>query len=130
MHYDTNKEYSSEKEEFVLGEIRALLDKLPKNTVLILNLPRYKEVCSAISKINGFVKDISPDAEFSARFDDLVGTCLLYTITADELSITKTKQFAEAIAVSNTMSVVPLTNGNIEIGFTFEDVRIPAPSMK
>lgn len=121
-----NEPVNYEEEAFLEG-MNELLKGLPKNAILVLNVPRYIEVNDAITRISNFVTSISPDAKFKAEYDPFVGTGLIFTIIADELSITKTKEFAKAISVANTMSVVPVKGGNIEIGFTFNNVRIPAP---
>lgn len=114
-------------------EINDLLDELnnlPKHMVLFLNMPRYEQAVRAIKVIGKFVLDISPDAIIKAEYDGLTGTSLCVRIIADELSVNKMRPFSAALHLTDSMSVMPLIDGNIEIGFTFENVRIPMPPTK
>lgn len=118
------------EESPILEDLMERLRSLPERMILILNMPKYERALRAIETISGFVLDVSPDAKITADFDKLTGTSLCLTIIADELSINKMQPFCAALHFTDTMSVVPLTDGNIEIGFTFEDIRLPAPPPK
>ena len=125
--YDDNFDPENTPE---LEALFALLDQMPKNVVLLLNLPRFKEVQLAITKIVKIACADDPDAEVKMEFDSLTGTTLLLEITADVVSIRKTKDFAQALTVTNTMSAEALRDGRVRLGFTFHDVRLPAPPVK
>lgn len=109
------------------NELTELLKKIPKNTVTILNLPRHKQAIASIDKIVRFVKVDCPDAEVTVEFDEFTGTCLCLRIIAEELNIYKIGEFCEATKPANTMDVIPRLDEKLEIGFTYRQVKLPAP---
>lgn len=124
--YEDDYEFDPETDE-TLNELMGLLKKIPKNTVTMLNLPRYKQAIASIDKIVKFVKIDCPDAEVTVEFDGLTGTCLCLRIIAEELNIYKIGDFCKAIEPANTMDVIPRLDEKLEIGFTYEQVKIPVP---
>lgn len=113
--------------EAALDSLMQLIDRVPKETVKMLCLPRYKQAVESINDIITFVKSDCEDAEVSMYFDKLTGTSLCLNIVADELNIYKIKAFCKAIEPATTMCVVPRADGRLEIGFTYEGAKIPLP---
>lgn len=113
--------------EAALEELMGLLGKIPKNTVTMLNVPKYGEAIRSANQIIKFVRSDCPDAEATLEFDGLTGTTLCLRIIADELNIYKIGEFCKAIEPANTMDVIPRLDEKLEIGFTYEGIRIPVP---
>lgn len=109
----------------ILEDLYEVLRRVPKNTILVMNVPRLIEVQKAITIIKNTVMEDYPDAQFKAYFDDLIGTTLLFEVRAEGLNVYDTNKFAEALAIANTMDVNPLDDDMVEIGFTFCSVRVP-----
>ena len=113
-----------------LSELIRLLKKIPKNAVTMLNVPKYAEVIRSANQIVKFVKEDYPDVEASLEFDELTGTTLLLTIVSDGVNIYAIKDFCKALSVASTMDVIPLSDGRIQIGFTYNEVKLPVPPTK
>ena len=110
-----------------LEELMGLLKKIPKNTVTMLNVPKYTEAIRSVNQIVKFIKSDCPDAEITVEFDGLTGTCLCLRIIADELNVYDISEFCKAIEPASTMDVIPRLDERIEIGFTYKQVKIPVP---
>lgn len=106
-----------------------ILKQMPKQHLTMLNAPRYVDALRSINQIASFVKADCPDAKIEVYFDELTGTCLCLRIIADEFNVYKVEEFCEAIEPANTMCVVPLADGSLEVGFTYEDAKVPMPPM-
>lgn len=120
-------EYNNEEYEAALEELLGILGNIPKASVTMLNIPRYMQAIISIDKIVKFIKDDCPDAEITVEFDGFTGTCLCLRIIADELNVYKISEFCNAIEPANTMDVIPRLDEKLEIGFTYEQVKIPVP---
>ena len=100
---------------------------IPKDPVLAIhpiNLPK------ALTSINQFMRIVhieNPDAVPDINYDELTGTSLLVTVKLDELNVLDTGAFATAISDVDTLDIIPLADGNIEIGFVYKNVRFPVP---
>lgn len=121
------EEYTSEEYEAAVDELLGVLGRIPKESVTMLNMPRYMQAVISINKIVKFIKDDCPDAVITVEFDGITGTCLCLRIIADELNIYKINEFCKAIEPANTMDVIPRLDEKLEIGFTYKQVKVPVP---
>lgn len=119
-------DFNPETDE-MLDELLTLLGNIPKNTVTMLNIPKYSHAIHSISQIVKFVKEDFPEAEASICFDGLTGTTLILTIVTEGMNIYAVKDFCKALSVASTMDVVPLDNGKVQIGFAYRNAKIPVP---
>ena len=117
--YDRNEDF--------LEWLSEVLQNKPKQYMTMLNIPRYAQAAESIKKIVTFVKKDCPDAEIKVYFDELTGTSLCLKIIADEFNVYKIKDFCEAIEPANTMDVIPRLDEKLEIGFTYEQAKMPMP---
>lgn len=122
-----SNEFLDNEYEEAIEELLETLGNIPKQSITMLSMPRYVEAVKSISKIIKFVKEDCPDAQIKVDFDELTGSSLLLTIIADEFNIYKIKDFCAAIAPANTMSIIPRLDEKLEIGFSYEGVKVPAP---
>lgn len=118
-------EFNDADGDGILDELYEVLRHLPKSAVLVMNIPRFLEAQKAMAIIKKAVEEDYPDAQFEARFDELVGTTLLFEVKAEGLNVYDTDKFAEALAIANTMDVSPVVDDMVSIGFTFSSVRVP-----
>lgn len=126
--YEEN-DFNPETDE-ALNELMSLLGRIPKNAVTMLNVPRYTEAVRSICQIVKFVKVDFPDAEATVEFDGLTGTSLLLTIVTDGVNVYKIKEFCDAVSVASTMDIVPLSDEKVQIGFTYEKIKVAVPPTK
>lgn len=115
--------------------IDALLDEyvklMPKTAYLMKNPDRYPEVEKAAREIADMALTCDGDAKIEMIPDKLTGSSLCLRITADLFTVDMIDKFCEALKKANTFETNALTNGQVQIGMTFEDAWIPAsPSNK
>ena len=104
-----------------------LIRSLPQNVPLMINMPRYVETLKAVAIIRRVAIQECPDAECEMEYDGLTGTSLCFRVKVDEFGVDDTSKFAEALEIADTMDVIPLADGRVKLGFTFERVRVPMP---
>lgn len=117
-------------EDPILEDLMEKLRRIPRNTMLVLNLPKYAEAQKAIVSLKEIAIRDYPDAEFEVEFDNLTGTSLCFRIRAFGLNVYDTEKFSSAVSIADTIDIVPLSDEEVEIGFTFRKIRIPAPPTK
>lgn len=122
-------DFNSETDE-ALSELLGIFGNIPKNVVTMLNVPGYVKAMRSITQIVKFVKVDFPDADVTVSFDDLTGTSLLLTIVTDGVNIYKIKEFCDAISVASTMDIVPLSGEKVQVGFTYEKIKMAVPPMQ
>ena len=111
----------------ILDALCELLNRLPKNYVLILNVQRYFEVLGVINDIVSSLNRLTPeDLSIDLRFDGLTGTSLCLEIKDYTLEVSNRPLFAEALKKVSTFGIDAQIDGMVVLGFTFEDVRFPA----
>lgn len=111
----------------MLEELMALLGGIPKNTVTMLNIPKYADAIRSITQIVKFIKEDFPDAEADVAFDELTGTTLILTMITEGVNIYAIKDFCSALSVASTMDIVPLNDGKVQIGFTYRQAKVAVP---
>lgn len=111
----------------MLQELMSLLGSIPKNTVTMLDIPKYADAIRSITQIIKFVKEDFPEAEANIAFDELTGTTLILTIVTEGVNVYAVKDFCSALSVASTMDIVPLNDGKVQIGFAYRKVKIPVP---
>lgn len=100
---------------------------MPKKVYLVRNGSRYVEITGAMRDIETAINAATYDAVFNVESDELTGTTLALEVECDLLAITEVEQFCNAIRTSDSIDIVPLTNGNLSVVFGFNDAYIPAP---
>ncbi|MEG2668994.1 MAG: hypothetical protein RR957_00875 [Oscillospiraceae bacterium] len=111
--------------ELFLEELRGL----PKDcTPMAFNLPRLKDAMFAYEVLDKVVKDMGSQSKISCRMDDRFGTGTCYIGVDVDIFIVKNELLRELMNSMNTattLEIVPLTNGKISIGLSFNEVMIP-----
>lgn len=123
--YEEN-DFNPENDE-ILDELMALLGSIPKDTVTMLDIPKYADAIRSVMQIVKFVKEDFPDAEVDLEFDALTGTTLLLTIITEGVNIYSIEEFCRALSVASTMDIVPLEDGKVQIGFTYRKIKVAVP---
>ena len=118
------------KDDEPLNELLNILGNIPKNVATMLNVPGCVKEMQSIAQIVKLVKVDFPDAEVTVEFDGLTGTSLLLTIVTEGVNIYKIKDFCDAVSVASTMDVVPLSDEKVQVGFTYEKIKIAVPPMQ
>ena len=65
--YDSDYEFDPETDT-ALNELMSLLGNIPKNTVTMLNMPRYMQAIVSVDKIVKLIKDDCPSAKITVEF--------------------------------------------------------------
>lgn len=114
-----------------LDELISFYEKhMPNKVCLMKNPERYREVEKAINKISDFVLSVDGNAKISAKPDELTGTSLCLEITADLIVVDAIDKFCDAISKADAFEFLPLRNGKVFFGLTFEDTWMPVPPLK
>ena len=119
-----NEEYSGEYEEEYddcLEGMLALLASLPQESVKLLNVPKYKQMLIAASRLKDLLcmSGESGEIEINLHREFNMGS-----ITAEIPSFTVREPalFVEVIKEADNFEIYPLVNGNIKIGISFQSV--------
>lgn len=119
-----NEEYMGEYEEEYddcLEGMLAFLASLPQESVKLLNVPKYKQMLIAASRLKDLLcmSGESGEIEINLHREFNMGS-----ITAEIPSFTVREPalFVEVIKEADNFEIYPLVNGNIKIGISFQSV--------
>lgn len=118
-------DYTSPEEEALLHFLGGLLEKLPQNTMWIINPTNYKRIVESVNRIIAAVHKVSPSAKHTISFDELVGTGLCLTIQDFTFSFYGCKEFSEAVSLADTLDIEAHLDGEVVLMFGFYNARIP-----
>ena len=111
-----------------LRAIYAECRKEKDSNVWILNAKRLEEAKASIDKIMLCLPN--PErVKKTARMDRLIGTTLMFECNAESIICDEQKYvdaLREAVSLCDTFEVYPLTDGTIDIGLSFENVKVKA----
>ena len=105
--------------------VELLKRHMPETVYLVKNHPRYEEVTETIREISDFFREQDENAEITASPDELVGTMLAVDVKTDILCTTKTKNLARFLAKADSLDVVPLTDGRVQLILGFDKAYKP-----
>lgn len=106
------------------GYLRAML---PTVVYLRENEKRLEEVIGAIAKLENFFRREEPSAIFKVTQDPLLGTTMAFSVNCVLFSPNDTKEFARLIARADNFEATPLTDGTIQLDFSFNDTYVICP---
>lgn len=119
-----NEEYMEDLEEEYddcLDGLLAFLASLPQESVKLLNIPKYKQMLIAASRLKDLLcmSGESGEIEINLHREFNMGS-----ITAEIPSFTVREPalFLELIKEADNFEIYPLVNGNIKIGISFQSV--------
>lgn len=119
-----NEEYMEDLEEEhddCLDGLLAFLASLPQESVKLLNIPKYKQMLIAASRLKDLLcmSGESGEIEINLHREFNMGS-----ITAEIPSFTVREPalFLELIKEADNFEIYPLVNGNIKIGISFQSV--------
>ena len=104
-------------------------EKMPRNYVLMLNLPRYQKARETISRILQSLDELDLKESPRIFFDELIGTSLCVELVSYGIDFADLQLFAAALNDVDTMDITPYLDGTVKVGFTFEGVRFLAPPL-
>lgn len=132
--FDAIEEFDAIDEFDVVDDfdaIDALVDLfykyMPEVVYLMKNPERYPEIEKSINELKALVLEDHDDAKIKFGPDELIGTTMCVEIETCTFAIYDLERFCSILSKASTFSIDALTNGNVEIGITFEDAWIPAP---
>ncbi len=103
---------------------------MPKIVYLMRNSDRYPEAEKAVKEISEYFLAMDGNAEIKKSPDELTGSCLCLEITLDSIEVCKIGEFCSLLSKADNFDILPLTNGKISFGITFNNVWIPVPPHK
>lgn len=119
-----NEEYMEDLEEEYddcLDGLLAFLASLPQQSVKLLNVPKYKQMLIAASRLKDLLclSGESGEIEINLHREFNMGS-----ITAEIPSFTVREPalFIELVKEADNFEIYPLVNGNIKIGISFQSV--------
>ena len=105
----------------------ALLDYLrwlPKPTVQLLNIQRYRKMMEAAARLQKLVAETTPEGSMDIEIDQDFSLGSI-SIELPELSVLHPRAFSQVILEADNFEIYPLTNGNVRLDITFQRVLKP-----
>lgn len=115
--------YFNENEEYedCLDGLLAFFDAIPKESIKLLNVAKYRQMLVSASKLkdllclSGEVGEI--EVNLHREFNMGTITAEINSLTVHEITL-----FAEMIKEADNFEIYPLVNGNIKIGIAFQSL--------
>ena len=119
-----NEEYVEDLEEEYdgcLDGLLAYLASLPKESVKLLNVPKYKHMLIAASRLKDLLCMSGETGEIEINLHRQFN---MGSITAEipSLTVRELALFIKLVKGADTFEVYPLLNGNIRIGISYQSV--------
>ena len=118
-------DYFDELEDFAdpLDDLIALFEDAPKESVKILNIPKYKKMLAAASQLRYLLNMAGEAGEVEV---DILDEFDMGSISAEITSFTVYEPvlFGELVRGADNFDIYPLVNGNIKIDIAFQSVLI------
>ena len=105
--------------------VELLKQHMPETVYLVKNHPRYEEVTETIREISDFFRENDENAEITVSSDELIGTMLAVEVKTYLLCTTETKALARFLAKADSLDVVPLTDGRVQLILGFDKAYKP-----
>ena len=105
----------------------ALLDYLrwlPKPTVQLLNIQRYRKMMEAAARLQKLVAETTPEGSMDIEIDQDFNLGSI-SIELPELSVLHPRAFSQVILEADNFEIYPLTNGNVRLDITFQRILKP-----
>ena len=102
--------------------------RLPPTVYLVRNGERYQQVIDAMQAIQRFISSVEEDARFEIVKEELIGTTLSLEVKCSVLCMTEVDKFCSAIKKADSIDIVPLSNGTLEVIFSFKNAYTTAPT--
>lgn len=124
MNEEYMEEYEEEYEEEYddcLDGLLAFLASLPRESVKLLNVPKYKQMLIAASELKDLLRMYGESGEIEINLHREFN---MGSITAEIPSFTvrEPELFIRVVKEADNFEVYPLLNGNIKIGISFQSV--------
>lgn len=107
--------------EDCLDGLLAFLAALPEESIKLLNVPRYRQMLVAASRLKDLLCRSGEEGEIEIK---LYHEFNLGSLTAEICSLTvqEPSLFTELVREADNFEVYPLTNGKLRIGIVFQSV--------
>lgn len=119
-----NDEYREDLEEEYddcLDGLLAFLASLPQESVKLLNIPKYKQMLIAASRLKDLLcmSGESGEIEINLHREFNMGSIIA---EIPSFTVREPALFLELIKEADNFEIYPLVNGNIKIGISFQSV--------
>lgn len=116
-----NNHFEEEKYDNVLDALISYIQNLPKSTVKLLNLERYKLMMATAAHLTELLKKSYSEGELDIDIDTTFNMGSI-SIELESLMISDPVAFANLIHTADNFEVYPLTNGNVRLSIAFHSV--------
>lgn len=116
-----NNLFEEEKYDNVLDALISYIQNLPKSTVKLLNLERYKLMMATAAHLTELLKKSYSEGELDIDIDTTFNMGSI-SIELESLTISDPVAFANLIHTADNFEVYPLTNGNVRLSIAFRSV--------
>lgn len=107
--------------ETTLDALMAYLNYLPKETIKMINLSRYRLLMQTAAQLTDVLRKSTSEGELNIELDDVFNLGSI-SVELDLLTIEEPLVFANMIYKADNFEVYPLTNGKIRLDITFQGV--------
>lgn len=101
---------------------------MPETVYLMKNPERYPKIEKAVEEISSLVLAFDNKAKVKIAPDTLTGSSLCLSFTTNLIVIDEIDKFCSFLSEADTIEICPLKNGQIDLGLTFKNTWIPAPT--
>lgn len=116
------KNYFEENEyETTFDALMDYIKCLPKATVKMINLSRYRLLMRTASQLTDLLRKTEPEGEINIEIDKTFNLGSI-SVEMDSLTIEDPHAFADAIYKADNFEIYPLVTGKIRLDVTFHGV--------
>ena len=116
------KEKFNENEfDTTMDALMSLIQKMPKATVKMFNLPRYMLLMKTASQLTDLLRENILEGELNIEIDDTFNFGAI-SVELDMLTVESPQRFTEIVCHADNFEIYPLTNGKIRLDITFHGV--------
>lgn len=104
-----------------MDELMALVERLQKSTLKIVDINNYSKLIKAVNSIKSLLHQTVNEAVITAQIDTTFNLGTI-SVEASELIIQNASAFYDAVSECDNFDIYALINGNIRIDITFQRV--------
>lgn len=114
-------EFEENEYDTAMDALMAFLELLPKDTVKMIDLDRYKIMMQTAAELKEILSENNEEGQLDI---DVCDTFNIGSITArlSDLTVCNIPQFVRMISKADNFEIYPRTDGTIQLNVTFQSV--------
>ena len=116
-----NEHFEEEYSDAVFEYLAELFQRLPKESVKLLNPHRYKQMLHAASLLTTLLQEDLSKGEISVNVDSMFNMGSII-VELEELTVCVPHLFSQIISEADNFEIYPLSDGKIRFAIVFHSV--------